>query len=906
MYSDKLKDLVPLTVSYFKGESPTAEKLEGMMAQLEDALEYVEFTIGDAYNRSEYSRTWLNNISRMLGDSDALSPFLEPSYEEDGYIQQLVLGKTDHELDLIPVGAGSSIISESNDTSVVISQYQNSVSELSAPGDWTIQSSIIEGGNQKNYKRLVTHSPSSGGSITFSKVTTGRGSAKELAKYNVIPTVAQAESGGPFVQVSLENSETNTYTFTLPEITKRHNSIGDIEDASVSNTSSYAPAGRTYTLPEYFFDANGLDLASDDSGIRPEKVFPANILQVYRWEDKQRIEGIKEIRASQVPSARKYQFSITFEPDVIINTDFNYMISVTGTSISDYLRNLSYQMINHKHAGDDMGRHIKHSDLIDLRTDSENYLDRSSYYGPSSIRNNDHSMYLHRNGFTDSDTGAGGNVMRGDLVIGNTDTGAAADHENFNLNQDSYSLYFGNRTDSPRAFFEKNAIHSTTLGRNNLDKDYSGSALKIVGPVNMSSGFKNTILEGALRVTTDTVLGSTPSDTVVVSGNMYVNKSATFAPVDPQTIPMEEGTVFYDAPQKELAIYNGSKKIAPGRTGIAVLVGDGINSWGKYNSSNDAAILQAALDDAAASGGGVVLLQEGVFNLGFNTLQVPGGVTLRGLGNKTKVLGQNTLISLDSTVDSGVENLVVGGDNSSKCQKGISISNSLKARIASIKYEFCQIALTIDSQSANCRVEADCAYTSVDAEVRAEQGGLINQTNTIGVYRPIGYIEKMSLEAWGSKESFARKWITDSGAATIQYDSSMSSSKGKGAFKINGLGTLVLDELLSVSPNVGIGGYVEISRLGTGGEVTIGATCYDEALNVLGDNGGFILNNHSLTSQPECYWGVQTTEGVDPNEFPSGTRFVRPYIQITSNSDGLYIDNFEIHPLTIARVSTFL
>lgn len=910
MNDDKLKDLIPLSVTFFQGESPTAEKLEGMMTQVETALEYMERTQGDAFNRTVYSTTWLNNFARLIGDVSKLNPVILPSYKEPGYVQNLELGKTDHELDLIPLGNGQSIISDSNNSSVIIGQYKNAVELLEVPGDWTIKETYNDNGDQKNEKRLITHSPSDGGTITFAEVSTGKGSGDELMTYNVIPSVAQAQDGGPFIDVVLADANTNTYTFTLPTIERQYDKAADIVDVSLSNTASHTVGGRRYELPEYFFDPAGLDLESDDVGISPEKTYPGNLFKIYTWEDRQIVEGVVQVKASPVVNARRYQFDVRFEDDVILDLNKSYMISVSGASIADYLRILTDYMVNHKHAGDDMARHIKHSDLLDLRTSDIDFAERSKYYGISNIDANDHSMYLHRNGFTDGDVGGGANIMRGSILIGNTETGIATEHENFNLTEDSYSLYFGHITDSPRIFFEKNANHSTVFGRNDIPGTFTGETLRVTGPVHSSSGFKNLLMDAALRVTKDCVLGSAVTDSVIVAGNMYINRSATFIPVDPNVLALEEGMTYYNAAQKELEVYNGSQRLGLTRNSadIKVIVGNGTSTWGKYNGVTVTHV-QDAIDEASAAGGGVVRVLGGTYDFGFGGISIPSNVKLIGTKHETIFIGDAKLIDVDGSVtpvsNVTIQDIVLTGRNPQKTTFSIDIVNGTRIKIKGVDFKHTEFAVRLNDGSSHCKVDSECTYEACEIRVRGSQNTLNSLSNKIAIEQPIGYTKDINYVNWGTKEAFASKLVPSSASISVAYvDAPSQNAVGKGALRISGTGTLRFDELMPVSQSGGAGGFCDARKLGSTGSLSIGAECFDASGTLLGTKN-FIANNANLPTSMTYYYGTMTGDGPDLTDFIAGTRFIRLFISVTANSDGIDLDNLSAYPMTISRLAVF-
>jgi hypothetical protein len=474
MADDRLNELTPVPIDFVPGERPTDEKLEGMMTQVETGMDFLELSLGDLYNDSGIDPVWANNLARDMGNREKLNPVMAPDINLSNYSQSLELGKNEHELDLIPVGSGASMIVATTDSSVIPGQYKATEDLLEVPGDWTIRPGLVENGQQKNSRKLITHQPSTGGTITFANVTSGKGSAYHGAKWNVIPSVAQAQSGGPFVSVVLSDSINNVYTISLPEHERIFNRVNDNAVISASNTEPGITDNSSYELPEYLFDSSkGVDLQAGDN-------IPLGTVRLYDWTNQELVLGILELKASSNPAAVRTEFTLKLRSDVLLNTTTGeYMILASGASLYETVAQLQRDMYFHKHDGDDMIRHLDHSSMMGLRTSSNNPGDRTSWYGTSNIDANDHSMYLHRDGFTDSDIGAGGNVMRGSIVIGSTTTGNAADHENYNLDSDSNKLSFGTIADGGEVYFDKVWNQNLSQGRGLVPQVFADTALVV-------------------------------------------------------------------------------------------------------------------------------------------------------------------------------------------------------------------------------------------------------------------------------------------------------------------------------------------------------------------------------------------------------------------------------------------
>ena len=137
MADDKLRELTPIPIDFVPGERPTDEKLEGMMKQVEEGMDFLEATLGDLFGDSDFNTLYTTNIGRDLGSRHALNLLMQPDVEIANYEQSLTLGKVEHELDLIPTGSGSSILVASTDTSILLkpANYKASEAELQEPGD---------------------------------------------------------------------------------------------------------------------------------------------------------------------------------------------------------------------------------------------------------------------------------------------------------------------------------------------------------------------------------------------------------------------------------------------------------------------------------------------------------------------------------------------------------------------------------------------------------------------------------------------------------------------------------------------------------------------------------------------------------------------------------------------------
>jgi hypothetical protein len=785
--NDKLRDLTPLETSFVPGESPSAEKLQAMIRQADSAIEYIENKIGDLSGEEESFNTWVATLARNIGNFSKLNPSVLPSHEENNYEQQLTLGKMEHELDLVPVGNLDDLLQSSSDSSVVESQWKSSVSLLKEPGDWTIESSYIENGKIKRGRKLVTHSPSNGGSVFFKQVTSGRGSSLELNSENTIPSLAQAESDGPFAEIEIIDSSTKQYLVTLPLRKKMYDKLGEIIDFSASNSKGLIGVDSQYELPAFFFNLDGLNLESDDSNGNPKEI-PLNLITLYDWNTKKEIEGIISLKASPTPSARKYQFVLQTKSDVILNTATGkYIFVVAGNSIIDQVKAISDAVFNNVGDGNEMMRLLTHKNMMNLRTGSANITNRSSYYGPSSIDNNDHSMYFHRDGFTNSDKGAGGNVIRGSVVVGSTTTGADDSiHENYNVSSDSYPIYFGNISDGPSIKYVKSLTHLIENSYNGISYGELPSGIVDCGLLikgatsDLDSSRKNIFIEGDIRTSGNTILGSVSSDIVFMQGKVYINDELTLIPKLTSEITGEEGKLVYSSTEKSLVFHNGSAWLSSWKlSGYTTTVGDGINSHGKHNGQSYATFA-AALADVAS--GGTLKILPGTYNILGNKINIPENVVIEGSGDSTVVSGTGILFE-NAGINATIKNLKIQG--SGGAATGIK-NNKDNLKIENVTISDCLNGIEVASTGTSMRLLDGITYPNTSIPVFHIETSINTSYRTV-VKSALNY-SGTTVEDWSLKGDLLKDYYTGSSLVQVTYDPNLESGIGVGAFKITGNG----------------------------------------------------------------------------------------------------------------------
>lgn len=898
---NKLKDLTPLNVSYLPGESPTAEKLKGMMTQVQVALEYLENSFGDAFGEDEKYNTWMSTLARDIGDRSELNPSILPNHVVDNYSQNLILGNVEHELDMTPVGELADLIVSSLDAAVVATQYKNTVAELEEPGDWTIASGYIENGKHKRSRKLVTHSPSEGGQIILSQVTSGRGSSLESTLENIIPNLAQANASGSFIDLVLADAITNTYLVTLPLREKMYDKTNQIIDFSASNITAQVGLNSQYELPPVFFGNDGLALDQDDPIEGGGKVIPLNLIKLYDWNTKKQIDGIVRIQASPVPEARTYQFLVQMQPDVLLNVSTgSYLVVVPGNTITSQIKALSDIAYNNNGSGLDMARLIAHKNLTGLRTGSVDYSNRSKYYGPSIIDANDHSQYLHRNGFTNSDKGAGGNILRGDLVVGSKALSISdLEHEHYNVSDDSFKLMFGNSTQGGSVSYDKIATHDIDHSYGGLPLSWSDNALLIEGSASDADpSKKNIIINGNLRTIGNVILGRLATDIIFMQGKVYINDELTMIPHVKAGITGEEGKIIYDPTEKALLVHNGFDWSSTAtQLGYTVVVGNGVSTFGKYNGTSIAPF-NLAIAEVVSKGGGTIKVLDGTYNFLTNTLIVPANIALEGSGPKTSLVGSNITLRLQGDIVN-LGNFSIEGTN------GAVVVESSNSQINHIVFKNSIEPIRFAVTASGSRLGSNVSYVNCTKTPVANAGSTARTSLVVsaGYFPPHGN----GIFDWSRKEDILRELSVTSGNAVVTYNSAGYSAVGTGRFEITGNGTISSHKYLPVSPKLGIGGHICIS-CSAAAQGSFGVEVYDASHNLI-DTKMFVINSQALTTGTleDQFFKNLMVNGVGSalEQFLATARYVKPIISITANTGTVYWDMMDIQPLNYSRAATW-
>ena len=150
---------------------------------------------------------------------------------------------------------------------------------------------------------------------------------------------------------------------------------------------------------------------------------------------------------------------------------------------------------------------------------------------------------------------------------------------------------------------------------------------------------------------------------------------------------------------------------------------------------------------------------------------------------------------------------------------------------------------------------------------------------------------------WSNKDLFVEKWIKNSGAGLLTCNVFGLSKIGKGRYEISGSGVWEYDRFVPVSDTRGATGKIYIGANNLNATITVGVNCYDENKTLLGTNGGFIVDGFVPSNVNEYTFFKSSVFGESAsglNYLKPGTRFVKLYVQVQSNTGIVFFDESEL------------
>ena len=153
-----------------------------------------------------------------------------------------------------------------------------------------------------------------------------------------------------------------------------------------------------------------------------------------------------------------------------------------------------------------------------------------------------------------------------------------------------------------------------------------------------------------------------------------------------------------------------------------------------------------------------------------------------------------------------------------------------------------------------------------------------------------------SLINWTNKNLFADKFVQISGFGLLNYNEFGLSKIGKGRFQVTGNGLWEYDRLVPVSDTRGAVGKIYLGATHPA-NVSVGVRCYDADKQYLGTNGGGIFNG-SIPAPLNAYRFYKSSifgeSGSGLRFLKPDTRFVKLFIEVTSNTGTVFFDESEL------------
>ncbi len=213
--------------------------------------------------------------------------------------------------------------------------------------------------------------------------------------------------------------------------------------------------------------------------------------------------------------------------------------------------------------------------------------------------------------------------------------------------------------------------------------------------------------------------------------------------------------------------------------------------------------------------------------------------------------------------------------------KKIKIRGGTLAELRTIQLDTREMGVTTDTKEAFVGV-----------------GGVSNNnlTDKSRVYMPVDYSDK---------ESGLNFFKKVSGTGTLSYDSTLS-AMGKGCFSVSaGGGVWMIERFYPVAPLFGVGGHVCIRGSGL---FAVGLKFYDaNFVEIIGTTAqtNFIVNNVVGTGSFVAHKNYLIDEGAGVKNFPVNTRFIKPFISVSSNAVAVKFDAFIVYPSNFSILSLY-
>lgn len=445
MTTDKFKDVFPTPATFVGGEQPKAIKFTRWSAQTDTGMQELEKAIGNLWasfqiNEDPYPLL-LTNLARGIGSIDYINPYIPANVTVDGHEQETTGGVREMVLELLPNPAAvpEDFMLASTDTAIVPAQYQASRALMSTDGDWTYEN-----------RRLYTFKTMDGGGATITY--NGKTGDGDLGQgFAVIPNPSQmtgADNTACSIQAWVDVGGETYYRVTLPTLQKDKKLPGEL----VAGVPQVGAGTVQLELPAQCQPPTGLT----DDEIPPGLIFLWDCGDPFDIETAVPISSTAQYRAisATVFEIRGVELDgVTLgDPGPANNT--RYFVVTMGISLAEAVGQLHKRFLQHDHSSGEFVAALSHNNLIDMvMTGTVGGVAAKNYALGSAFNNNDHPMYLYREGYVPNvdEKGTYYNAMVGDLCLASSVEGSDGYHRN--TEADSVKLLFFNES-GPQIYYD--------------------------------------------------------------------------------------------------------------------------------------------------------------------------------------------------------------------------------------------------------------------------------------------------------------------------------------------------------------------------------------------------------------------------------------------------------------------
>jgi hypothetical protein len=428
--ADKLFPTVAAVPEFVAGETPQADKITVIGAQLRWAAEQLEKAVGDlhgvSYPYSPVNSAYLSmprgvsptlgtlfgsgdgrsldiaNLARLVGPASNLNPYEVPG--STSVTESIAAGVHEIALRFKPISTTNPVFSDS--TGAFVHQVLTT-DALVAAGDYMV---TAEG-------KVFTFTATVSSTVTYdyNSLWAAGGRNASHQTFNVIPDPSQLDGGGAGCTVS--PAVLGKYTVTTPAATHQQTDVSLVGSALTAADPNYnVQIPLPYQLTNNYF--TGDEIPQGFIYLKNASTNKTYEHGTYYYVDQYSVEVESVDLDDGIAAGNTWQL-------VTVGSDI--------TSSIDDLRIKS----GHSHnrlLGDSFVDYLGISGHLAA-------LPPSGWYGPSNVDGNFAPQYLHRDGYQAGDLGAADRgVMRGDLVMG--DSTASPGSYATGLG-DSFRLYFG-------------------------------------------------------------------------------------------------------------------------------------------------------------------------------------------------------------------------------------------------------------------------------------------------------------------------------------------------------------------------------------------------------------------------------------------------------------------------------